>query len=559
MLLTFERKLFPGLLAEGPVLLLWAIVVAILLVAAGGCGTAHYKEQADEEVYGIIDSKWSKSFGEKANYKIGDVEPSPNDVLVEKVAPPSGVLNLAQAVAIATAYNREYQEQKEQLYLTVLSLTGERHKFARQWFGTIDADYKRDIDDESIKYTANTGFDQLLADGAVISADIAIDWIRFLTGDPSMSLSSVLSGTFTKPLLGSGRKNAQESLTQTERDTLYQIRSFSRYRKIFVVSIVTDYYGVLQKRNGVTNARNNYERVAESKRRLEAEAGVGQRPRFEVDQASQDLLKARDGLVRAQQEYEQVLDEFKIMLAFDTDVEVELDQNELRILENAGITEPNYTLQQATETGLTQRLDLATSSDNVEDAARKVIVVADELGADLSLIASAGDIHSSGETDFTRLQFHNGTYGLGLATSLPFDRKDERNKYRTALIKLMQSQRQHQQDIAEVKLGIREAYRKLKEQQERYLIQKNSLELAQKRVESTEMFLLTGRAQTRDLLDAQDDLLKAQDDLTEALVGHTTAKLNFFRDIGVLEVMPDGMWKQPSSINLEINYERTQQ
>jgi len=28
------------------------------------------------------------------------------------------------------------------------------------------------------------------------------------------------------------------------------------------------------------------------------------------------------------------------------------------------------------------------------------------------------------------------------------------------------------------------------------------------------------------------------------LVSHTVAKMNFFRDIGVLQVRPDGMWEQ---------------
>ena len=45
----------------------------------------------------------------------------------------SDILNLAQAVAIATAHNRDYQSQKEALYLSALGLTLERHKYARQW------------------------------------------------------------------------------------------------------------------------------------------------------------------------------------------------------------------------------------------------------------------------------------------------------------------------------------------------------------------------------------------------------------------------------------------
>jgi hypothetical protein len=56
-----------------------------------------------------------------------------------------------------------------------------------------------------------------------------------------------LSASVTQPLLrGSGRQIVQENLTQAERNALYQIRSFNRYRQTFVVSIVNDYYRVLQ-------------------------------------------------------------------------------------------------------------------------------------------------------------------------------------------------------------------------------------------------------------------------------------------------------------------------
>ncbi|MHC4473996.1 MAG: TolC family protein [Planctomycetota bacterium] len=549
MFLNIANRRLVASFPKGAGLLLWVVWAAVVFGMAGGCSPAHYKEQADDEVYEIIDSKWHDSLGQKANYTISEVAPSPNDIRVEKAVPPSGVLNLARAVGIATAHNRDYQSRKEQLYLTALGLTLDRHEFARQWFGTIDSDYVRDSEDESLGYEVESGFDQLLADGAAVSASIAVDWVRFLTGDPQRSLGSVLSATISQPLLrGRGRRIAQEGLTQSERDVLYEMRAFSRFRKEFVVSVVSDYHSVLQKRNEVTNAENNYERVAESKSRLEAEAGVGRRPRFEVDQAQQDVLKAKDGLVRAQEEYEQALDEFKIVLAFETDAEIELDQNELKSLEAMGITEPEYTLDAALETGLVGRLDLASSADKIDDAVRKVMVAADGLGAELNLSAGA-NVGSSGDTDFTRLQFHNGTYSLGLDSDLPFDRKAERNAYRQALIDLQQGRREHQENVARVKLDIRQAYRQLRETQERYRIQKNSLELAWKRVDSTAMFLKTGRAQTRDLLESQDALLEAENELTDALVGHTIAKLNFFRDIGVLQVRADGMWEQQARIN----------
>jgi outer membrane protein TolC len=383
-----------------------------------------------------------------------------------------------------------------------------------------------------------------LACGAQISTSIAIDWARFLTGDPRTSLGSVLSSTVVLPLLrGSGREVVQENLTQAERNALYQIRSFNRYRKTFVVSIVNEYYSVLQLREGVNNAKNNYDMQVESKQRLDMYAEAGRVDRFDVDEAEQSMLRAENSWVTAQQRYEQALDEFKIMLSLPTDADIGLDPNELEALKEAGISEPNYTPEVAIETALARRLDLANSADMVDDTERKVMVAANNLGAELNLTGSAS-VGSTESTKFTRLQFHNGTYGMGLEADLPFDRKAERNAYREALIAFTQQQRTYQNDIDQVKLEVRNAYRRLREQAEAYRIQKSSLELAQKRVESNEMLLDAGRITVRLLLDSQNALLEAQNNYTSALVNHTVTKLNFFSDIGVLQVRPDGMWEQ---------------
>ncbi len=526
---------------------LWGLLGAGVFVGfVAGCSPERYKAEADKEVYQIIDDKWQDGFGNKSNYIISDsnIPTSPNDVRVEKAIPESGVITLAQAVALATVHNRNYQRQKEQFYLTALDLTLARHQFARRWFGTVDASYLRDSGDEQVGSGAEAGFNQLLADGAQISTSIAIDWARFLTGDPRTSLGSVLSASVTQPLLrGSGRKIAQENLTQAERNALYQIRAFNRYRQTFVVSIVDGYYRVLQGRDIVTNAQNNFNSRVESRKRLEMEAEAGRKPPFEVDQARDSELNARDSYIQALQRYEQQLDEFKITLSLPTSTKVELDQNELKALEEIGITEPAYELDAAIETALAQRLDLANSADAVYDAERKVVVAADNLGVELNLIGSA-NARSPAGTDFKRLQFQNGTYALGLEADLPLDRKAERNAYREALITLEQRQREYQNDADEVELDVRRAYRQLQEYAEIYKTQKNSLDLSETRVESTTFLLQAGRVTTRDLLESQDALLGAQNKVTAALVDHAIAKLSFFRDIGVLQVRPDGMWEQ---------------
>jgi len=540
--------------------LCWVLCAAAILGMTGACSPEHYKAEADEEVYKIIDSKWHDSFGQKANYIIGDsnIPPSPNDIQIVKVSAPPNTISLAEAVAIATVNNRRYQRKKEELYTSALALTGIRHDYELKWFATIDGAYVEDddsVNDDEFLLTSGLGDsetdfkikqDFLLAGGIEISTELAIDWARYLTGDPRTTLGSVLKATITAPLLGAGTgKQKWEKLVQAERDVLYTIRTFNRYRKDFVVDTVNAYYRVLQQKDKVTNAENNYERVLESKDRLEMEAKAGRKTRVDVDEAQQDALRAQSALVTAQESYEQTLDSFKIRLALPADANIELDQNELKALEEIGISKPDYTLDMAIETALLRRLDLANTMDGIDDTLRNVVLAADGLGPQINITTNINyPSPDDPETDLQNLRFHEGIYNFGFNADLPLDRKIQRNNYRAWLIKLEDAQRTYDEAVDTVKLNVRDAYRDLQETADRYDIEKNSLELARRRVETNKLLLDAGRVSVRILLQSEDALLAAQNAVTAALIDHLSAKLSFFRDVGILQVRPDGMWGQ---------------
>ncbi len=530
-------------------LLCWLFGIAVVLGFAGACSREYHKADADEEVYKIIDNKWQDDFGQKTNYIVSDSNDpaSPNNVEIADIMPESGVINLQQAVEIATKFNRQYQSQKESLYLSALDLTLTRYQYARQWFGTIDGSY---VDDKSngddVSIDASGGVDQqsLLLDGVLFNIGVVVDWTRFLTDDPRTTLGSILSGDVAVPLLGAGAgKVRQENLTQDERNVLYRIRTFNRYRKTFVVGIISEYYGVLQARDRVDVTEASYQRQIESTNQLKMEVEVGQKASSEADEAMQKLLSAENNLVKVQQSYEQALDRFKIRLSLPTDANIVLDQSELAALEEIGISQPEYTVAEAMEMALARRLDLANTRDAIEDAARKLELAADGLGVQLDLIGST-EVSSTEKTKVSRLEFHRGIYSLGFASDLPLDRKAERNAYREALISMEQRQRSYDDESDNVKLDVRQAYRDLAETGESYRIQKVGLELARRRVEEQKLLLEYGRGTIRLLLETEDDLVQAENDLTDALVKHTVAKMSFFRDIGILQVKPDGMWEQ---------------
>ncbi len=533
-------------------LLCWLVCLCVL---AGCKSPEEYKVEADEQVYNIIDKKWDKGFGSKVNYKISDTEPAPNALKVEKAVPASGVLGLPQAVALATAHNRQYQFEKEALYVKALDLRLSRYDFERQFFGNWFGGYTKEGLDEEAGHgidsaagvQGSAGFTQLLADGMFISTNITAAWVEILTGNLRGGIVSLLSATVAQPLLrGSGREIVQENLTQAERDALYQIRLFNRFRKTFVVSVISQYYRVLQQLDAVNNAKGNYDTLVGVYEKAKKLADGGRLPRFELNQAHQDKLQGWDIYIQEQRLYKQMLDEFKITLSLPTNIEVTLDQSELAALSAVGEIWPDFSEAEVLETALARRLDLANSRDAVADADRKVVVAADGLGADLNLVGGISDPSKRRANLITLEEFEREVF-VGLEGGLPLDRVVEQNLYRKALILRSQQQRVYEEAVDLVKLEVRGAWRDLNEAAERHLVQLDNLELAKKRFENTMLLLQYGRANTRDVLDAQEDLFDAQNAATVAVVDYTIATLNFYRDTGVLAVRPDGMWQQFSA------------
>ncbi len=516
----------------------------VCLFSLAGCTQHNYKKEADEQVYNIIDQKWRQDFGTKANYKISDTAPSPNDIQIEKAVPTSSVLSLSQAVALATAHNREYQTQKEALYIKALDLRLTRHEFERQFFGGAGIEYSADRNDAVLGIEANYGFNQLLAEGTRISANLAAAWAEVFTGNLRGGLASLLNITITQPLLrGSDRRVVLENLTQAERDTLHQVRLFNRFRKTFVVSIISQYYGVLQQLDSVKNAHRNYNTLDRIHERVEKLANAGRVPQFELDRVRQDKMQALDTCIQAEKEYKQALDGFKITLSLRTTAQFQLDEGELEALRAAEMTEPDFDEAEVIETALLRRLDLANNADAVIDAQRKVFVAADSLRAELNLVGSA-DAISARRADRQTLGWLREEYDVGFELDLPLDRVPEQHVYRKALITLNQRQREYNQAADMVRLQVREAYRDLSEAAERYKVQSESLTLAEKRFNKTYLLLQYGRASSRRVLDAQDDLFDAQNEATQSLVDYTIATLKFYRDTEVLHIRPDGMWER---------------
>jgi outer membrane protein TolC len=524
------------------------LLIIMLCFFLAGC-TGYFKRQADREVYRIIDQKSEDVEGMPSKFTIEPVECPLIDDL--KTTPPTKI-TLVDAIEIAVKNSREYQNRKESLYLSALSLTGVRHEYDPLFSGSLSATLERDVDVNSLSGALSLGMRKMLATGGDISISFVSTYFKYLNfkdlgiTDPEKSLYSALSATLTQPLLrGAGRRVAMEGLTQAERDMIYTIRSFVQYRRSFSVDIAKEYWSLLQQHDELENSRENYESLQDDRIRAELMAEAGRLPEFQVDQARQEELSARDRYLISVQRYADSLDAFKVLLGLPTEVGIEPDHTELDRLAREGFVTFEIDVEDAIALALERRLDLLTTIDRVDDSERQLYIAKNGL---LPGLTATAYYNNQTLENMKPLKFNDeeDRYGLGLDFELPFDKKDDRNTYRAALIDVDRAYRELEDSEDNITLEVRNAVRRLEQAEQSYNIQKLSLSLAERRVESNTLLHRAGRLTTRDLLDAQEDLLDAQNAITDALVEYNNARLDLLLATELLIIDDNGLWQEGS-------------
>lgn len=537
--------------------------------------------------------------------KVAAADPALGEGSAQEVGAP--ILSLERALALAVARNRQYQGAKETLYLQALNLTIERHRFEPIFRGggnvslartatevsgpttfttalaqagiAIDAlegltgqpgdtlrqfaDLVRESGAEVGLTDPNTeiagqrtasggttvGMDLLLKGGGRLALNVTTNVLRYLLGGGADTSATALSASFTQPLLrGAGKDINAERLAQAERNLLYAVREFVNFRKNFTVEVCSAYYGVLQSRDVVHNSHESYLNFQKSLDRQRAFAEEGRLTQAELGRLEQAQLSAENDWVNALRRYRESLDRFKIQLGLSTDLNLALDEKDLAALRDKGLTHPALTDEDAVKVALVTRLDLYTSHDAVDDSARKVKVAANALKPGLDLVARASTT-TPGANEPLAFELERGTWSLGADLDLPFDRKAERNNYRASLISHEQALRNLSLAEDNVKLQVRGAWRNLDQARRNYEVAMKGVQLNARRVEEQALLGELGRATVLNQVDAQQDLTRAQNDLTAALVAHNIARLEFWRDMGILYIKDDGQWEEVKDAN----------
>ena len=362
-----------------------AMVVVVVLLCFNGCSRQNYRLLADRDAYRLIDSRqcnpqWdipsrtveANPQSRLADFNDPDCGPLPPDDPAaacymrqphnsrkpvrfwdqrgyqseiensgwEGALPydEEGAVKLDKqmAVDLALIHNRDFQTQVEQLYVSALQLSSNRFEFEVNWFGGSDGAFVASGDGANavrgLSESNNLGFTRNFASGGQFATNFinTFTWQLGGNGNSNFAAGSLLF-SLTQPLLrGAFRHVRTESLTQAERDLLYDVRSFARFRRQFYFDIVSQYLDLLNQTQSVRNEEDN---LFNLELNLEEHNVLLERDlvsTVQVDQVFQQFQSGRLSLINSQQSLQSALDQFKFSLGLPARVEITFDEELLK-------------------------------------------------------------------------------------------------------------------------------------------------------------------------------------------------------------------------------------
>ena len=535
--------------------------VCMVAMSVAGCSTDHFQRSADTEVSGIIALNQSAVLPEpEPLFDIGTpytgISPkyiAPELIVRQRQLGQPRCISLEDAIEISIRGRRDYQSEKEALYLVALDLTRARHDYTPAFTslggqGRLSSSSLKNASgdfnesDRQSSFNSRASFDQAFKTGGALALDLAQGLAAFyLGGSGDYGVTRFFSGRLTQPLMRGRGAIATENLTQRERNVAYAVRTFSRFQQRNVIDVTSAYFRILQEKDRVRNEFASYKNLVVFSDRAKALA-EDRLPRFQYDQAKQSELRARARYISSVNSYNTLVDNFKITLGLPLGGMLLLEDSTLRAIESAGLPEVLLESTQAFDIALAHRLDLFNEIDRFEDTKRKIQVAADAFKPGVDLFAALDVDTDNGSRRYSNFSPDAYYSRIGIDLDLPIDTLDERNNYRRARIDFERQIRQLSLALDRTHADLRIGLRGLDLSRQTYEIQQNALKLAHQRVEGANLLLDAGRASTRDLLDAQTDLLNAQNGVTSALIDYHLTRLNLLYNLGIFDANLPDFW-----------------
>jgi len=248
-------------------------------------------------------------------------------------------LALEDIMQLALINSREYQTQKERLYLAALALSLERFDYDLKFATTGNRTAVEYLDgpaavgrQSSLRIPTMLTAEQALATGGNFVARFANSILLTFNGPSGFTADVGSELLFDLSHSIFQRDVVLENLTQAERNVVYAARDFARYRKTLFQQLAGRYYRLLLTYRGIEIDTQDYFSRLRGFEQGEAEYRAGRLPRFQVDQFEQSTLTSRRKLIDSCNSLEENLDQLKLNIGLPTELPLNVDLTELEQL-----------------------------------------------------------------------------------------------------------------------------------------------------------------------------------------------------------------------------------
>lgn len=517
------------------------VSLTVLGALCGACALPGFERDLDGRVATMLADTRAEHLGDRAQ-AVTVPEPRPESELppVQPAGPPTErealVLTLREALEVAITSGRDYVTEKESLYLTALSLIGSRFAFSPQLTGALSYVFSDSEDVERLNSLGITaGVSQAFRTGGSVSLTGATGWDDV---GGNGSFSSGLSLRLIQPLLrGAGYEVASGGLIQSERNLIYAIREFERFREAYSIDVAQRYYDLVQQGITLDNQRRTLEGVEFDLKKAEALFAVERVNELEVLRTKRQYLNNQNDLIRSVEAYALDLDRFRVFLGLPDTVRVEVTDEEPEFVA------VDFDIQSAIAAMYDNRLDVLTERDRLEDSARGLRIARNGMLPDLDLSVNA-DLGGPSDPSFGSQSIDDLSYGASVTLGLPLNRVLERNSVRSSEIALTRAKRNLGLFLDNQAVSLRSRFRELTRIEQSLDIQRELIADQERNVSIARLRFDRGDVPNRDVVEAQASLLDAQNSLVREKVNYEIARLRLLREIGILFLDEYGMFRE---------------
>ena len=384
------------------------LVVVVLLLGMTGCTRSFYRQQADGQVY-CLENQGSQAVGDASGAL--SITPAPPSRMFDPFSPDCPpmppddpvshrlmqcvdgkwgwpgwdcygktpfvqnpnweaflprdengrvVIDRQAAMQLALCNSPDFQTQLENLYLSALDVTYQRFRFDAQFFGGNDTFFDamgRERAGGSALSTLSTDTDVLMRKMSATGGEFVIGAANSLVwqfaGPDEYAGTTLLDFSLFQPLLrAGGRAVVLESLTDSERALVANIRQMERFRRGFYAEIIAGrnpgsgpssgpitlgsltpggsgaiggLMALLRQQVLIHNQRANVVSLRDSLEQLEAFYDALLVDYFQVEQTRLQYYQAQIRLLDLENEYKNALDTYKILLGLPPGLETQVN------------------------------------------------------------------------------------------------------------------------------------------------------------------------------------------------------------------------------------------